>query len=248
MKQNLHLGSIFFPIYSLVCHFASHLLDGTVCLHKELDVKQIWSIGMLFFFWDNAEVILVFPSASVITDNFVEKKNSPVRSHEPRLNWFPDKYKVSIRVTALRSDTILAQKRVHELLYFFIPSLSPSTPGQTFIYTKMFLKKEAYPIQAIMPQDHLIATCSVNYTALFNPSPRGWQTRQQAEPLQCFSDPLPSSISLLLLQLPPITDQVLMVLYWQNSHLSYPVTLTSLLLCMSASLPDKGPDASSDSG
>ena len=41
-------GLYFFPIYNLACHFVSHLLDSTVCLHKELDVKQIWSIQMVF--------------------------------------------------------------------------------------------------------------------------------------------------------------------------------------------------------
>lgn len=86
----------------------------------------------------------------------LKKINSPVCSHETRLNWFPDKCKVSIGIKALPSDDILAQKCIHELLYFFL-----------LIYINIFKqKKEDYLIQALIFQDHLIATINVKHTAL----------------------------------------------------------------------------------
>lgn len=103
-----------------------------------------------------------------------------------------------------------------------------------------------------MPQDHLIATCSVKHTAPLTPVQE--DGKQGNNKLNTFNAYF---LIFYLVVYPyyyysyhPSQIRFWQSLYWQNSHytLSYPVTLTLLLLCTSPSLPDKGPDASSDSG
>ena len=98
-------GLYLFQIYSLTCHFASRLLDSTACLHKELDVKQIRSIEIVFSEPMQSQSSPPFS----LSDNWQLhwKKISRLCSHEPTLNRFSDKYKVSIRMKALPSETIL---------------------------------------------------------------------------------------------------------------------------------------------
>lgn len=208
-------GLYFHPIYSPAFPFLSPLPH--CLLHKELDVS-IYDQWNYIFFWDNTEVYQVFPSVSVTIEDFIEKKTKAV--------WY---IHMNLERTGFLLNTMSSSgsKLCHQT-----PSVSfysRSTPYLNVIKIKNNNKffSKAYPIQAIMPQDHLTENCSVTLMHPSYPDPRKWQAKQhQDKPVHfIFSDPLPCTISLLL-QLPLTKDQ-----FWQNSHYTSAIQLHWFCFC-----------------
>lgn len=168
------------------------------------------------FFWANAEVSLVFPSASVIADDFTEKK--PALYIHMNLDWTgsltntksPSESKLCRQIPSWHRNVFMSSCTFFYLVCLLLLLVKP-------LFTlKYFFKKEAYSIQAITPQDHLIVTCSVKHTVLLTPVQEdGKQGNNKLNPFDAYFLILYLEVEdpLLLLQLPPIT-QLAIQLHW----------------------------------